>query len=346
MQTLRVAVFECRGTPYEVGVQQAQAFLRTPRGRAFGRRRPRRPFAFSFTNARLALERYAPNILEELRGIADGLAIPLERAVAEFSNGRLRYPKMGCSAVVASGIYGRNYDFSLRRYDGVLTAVQPHGVYASIGFSDRFTGRLDGMNEHGLCIGLHFVNEAIGRPGLVCLLIVRLVLDQCATTAEAIALLRRLPHGLGFNYSLLDATGEAAVVEAAPGALAVREGEWLACTNHFQAPALQPYNRRATGHSRRRLPPLEAWAARRLSAEALFHALNDSTSPAFHHAYHKRFGTLHTIVCEPASRSMLIGVGGDAVPTGVDVAAWTRGDALPVTHLQGTVGGLQHASPG
>jgi predicted choloylglycine hydrolase len=282
--------------------------------------------------------------LQELRGIADGLAIPLERAVAEFSNGRLRYPKMGCSAVMASRIYGRNYDFSIRRYDGVLTAVQPHGVYASIGFSDRFTGRLDGMNEHGLCVGLHFVNEAIGRPGLVCLLLVRLVLDQCATTAEAVALLRRLPHGLGFNYSLIDATGEAAVVEATPAALEVRDGQWLACTNHFQAPALQPYNRRATGHSRRRLPALETWAARGLPAETLFRALNESTSPAFHHAYHRAFGTLHTIVCEPASRTMLIGIGGDAVPTRVDVAAWARGAPLPVTDLKGTVGRLAVAS--
>jgi predicted choloylglycine hydrolase len=245
---------------------------------------------------------------------------------------------MGCSALMAAGVYARNYDFGVRRYDGILTAVQADGVYASIGFSDRFTGRLDGMNEHGLCVGLHFVNEAIGRPGLVCLLLVRLVLDQCATTAEAIALLRRLPHGLGFNYSLLDATGNAAVVEAAPGALAVRQGEWLACTNHFQAPALLAYNRRTTGHSRRRLPPLQAWAAHGLSAEALFRALNDSTSPAFHHAYDKGFGTLHTIVCEPASRTMLIGIGGDALPTRVDVAAWTRGAALPVMHLQGALG--------
>lgn len=155
-----------------------------------------------------------------------------------------------------------------------------------------------------------------------------------------------LPHGLGFNYSLADATGEAAVVEAAPAALAVRQGEGLACTNHFQTPALQPYNRRATGRSRRRLPPLEAWAARGLSAEALFRAFNDSTSPACHHAYGKGFGTLHTLVCEPASRTMLIGIGGDAPLTRVDVAGWARGDPLPVTHLEGSLREPQRASSG
>lgn len=84
-----------------------------------------------------------------------------------------------------------------------------------------------------------------------------MVLDQCASTAEAITLLRRLPHAMGYNYSLLDADGVAAVVEAVPGSVAVRTGPWLACTNHFQSPLLRPLNRRAA-HSQARLPPLEA----------------------------------------------------------------------------------------
>lgn len=94
-------------------------------------------------------------------------------------------------------------------------------------------------------------------PGFSCVVIVRMVLDQCASTAEAITLLRRLPHAMGYNYSLLDADGVAAVVEAVPGSVAVRTGPWLACTNHFQSPLLRPLNRRAA-HSQARLPPLEA----------------------------------------------------------------------------------------
>src|SRR4029450_9397050 len=107
---------------------------------------------------------------------------------------------------------------------------------ASLGFCDRFTGRLDGMNEHGLCVGLHQVSQRTWRPGLVCILIVRMVLDQCATTREALALLPPTPPGLSFNYSLIDAAGSAAVVEASPAAVVVREGEQLGCSNHFLAP--------------------------------------------------------------------------------------------------------------
>lgn len=334
----RVEVLECRGSSYDVGKQVAKGFLATPRGRAFGRRKERRPFAFSLKNAQAALATYAPNIWEELHGLADGLGIPLDRAVAEYSNGRLRYPKRGCSAVMTGGLYGRNYDYDVRHYDRLLVAVQAKGVHASIGFSDRFTGRVDGMNEHGLCVGLHMVNQATWQPGLVCILIVRIVLDQCATTREAIKLLRRIPHGLGFNYSLIDAGGAAAVVEASPAALAVREGKQLACTNHFQSQQLQAYNRRNPG-SYRRLPPLEAMAREQQPAPALFAALNRSLSPVFDHRYTTGSGTLHTLACTPATRQMLVGVGGDTTPRSIDVGAWVAGTPLGVSNLEGQLGG-------
>jgi len=334
----RVEVLECRGSAYDVGKQVAQGFLATPRGRAYSRRKERRPFAFSLKNARAALTTYAPNIWEELHGLADGLGIPLERAVAEYSNGRLRYPKHGCSAVMTGGLYGRNYDYDVRHYDRLLVAVQAKGVHASIGFSDRFTGRVDGMNEHGLCVGLHMVNQATWQPGLVCILIVRIVLDQCATTREAVKLLRRLPHGLGFNCSLIDAGGAAAVVEASPAAIAVREGAQLACTNHFQSKELQAYNRRNTG-SYRHLPPLEAMARDQPPALELFAALNRSLSPVFDHRYATGSGTLHTLVCTPATRQMLVGVGGDATPESIDAGAWAAGAPLGLSKLEGQLGG-------
>jgi len=250
-------------------------------------------------DAQAALCTYAPNIWEELHGLADGLKIPLERAAAEYSNSRLRFPSRGCSSVMTKAFYGRNYDYSPRRYDPILVAIQPKGVHASLALSDRFTGRVDGMNEHGLCVGLHFVNFKPVRPGLVCILIVRMVLDQCATTQEAVRLLTRIPHGQPFNYSVLDTTGAAAVVEASPLATSVRDGRQLACTNHFQIAKLGRYNRRNAG-SHRRLRPLETWARAELSPEQLFVALNHAGSPVFDHAYRSGSGTLHTFVCEPA----------------------------------------------
>src|SRR5260370_23407678 len=167
----RVDVLECRGSSYDAGRQRAGGLRKTAGGRPFGRRRERRPFAFSLKNAQAALQTWAPNIWEELHGLADGLKIPLERAVAEYSNARLRYPPRGCSAVMSDGLYGRNYDYDVRHYDRIVVAIQPRGVNASIGFSDRFTGRLDGLHENRLCAGPHQSNHGAWPPRRASILI-------------------------------------------------------------------------------------------------------------------------------------------------------------------------------
>jgi predicted choloylglycine hydrolase len=345
MKPFRVSIVQCRGTPYEIGRAQARMFAATPRGRAFLRRKTiRLPWWFNIRAEQRSFVKYSPALWEEIGGISDGLGIPIERAALSFGNDGLRPPIGACSAVMTGNVYGRNYDFRPRYYGARFALVQPTGSYASVGASELLTGRLDGMNEHGLTIGLHLVRARPRFPGLSCVLIVRIVLDQCATTAEAIAMLRSLPHAMQYNYSLLDAHGVAAVVEAVPGSVAVRTGDRLACTNHFQSPLLRPLNRGAA-HSQQRLGPLEAWAAQRPGAEAVFAVLNGSTSPAFHHGYLRRAGTLHTIVAEPAKKRLLIGIGGDAAALeedmlDVDFDCWLGGESLTVDHLAGQLGGL------
>jgi len=335
---LRVVVVQCRGTPYEVGRAQADAFAATLKGKAFLRRKTiRLPWWFDIRIEERAFRTYAPDLWEEIGGIAEGLNIPMERAVAHFGNDGLRMPTGGCSAVMSGSVYGRNYDFWPRGYEARFALIQVPGCYASIGGTHQLTGRLDGMNEHGLSIGLHLVRARPRAPGLTSTLLIRRVLDSCATTAEAIAFLRRTPHAMSYNYSLLDADGVAAVVEAGAGAVAVRVGDWLACTNHFQSPQLRRLNRRVA-HSIDRLPPLENWAARALSAEQTFSALNLSASPAFHNYGHAQ--TLHTIVAEPGKQRLLIGIGGDAAALeedmlDVDFGRWVSGEDLVTKQLRG-----------
>jgi predicted choloylglycine hydrolase len=205
MALFRVGVVQCRGTPYEVGRAQAQSFAVTPKGRAFlGRKATRFPVWFDIGAEQKAFASFAPAVWEEIAGLADGLGIPMERAVLCFGNNGLRPPTGGCSAVMAGGVYGRNYDYKPRYYDAQFSLVHAKGSYASIGASAIITGRLDGMNQHGLVVGLHLVRTSPRRPGLSCVVIVRSVLDQCATTAEAVTLLRRIPHAMLYNYSLMD----------------------------------------------------------------------------------------------------------------------------------------------
>jgi predicted choloylglycine hydrolase len=344
IRPFRVSIVQCRGTSFEVGRAQAQTFAATSKGRAFLRRKTIRfPWWFNIGAEQRTFAKFAPALWEEIGGIAEGLGISMERAVLSFGNEGLRPPLGACSAVMTAGVYGRNYDFRPRHYGARFILLKANGSYASIGASEYLTGRLDGMNEHGLSIGLHRVRKSPRFPGLTSVLIVRIILDQCATTAEATAMLRRLPHAMQYNYSLLDAHGAAAVVEAAAGTVAVRTGSWLACTNHFQSPLLRPLNRRPA-HSQQRLPPLEAWAEQNLSAEVMFTALNNSRSPAFHHGYLRGAGTMHTIVSEPSKKRLLIGIGGDAAALEEDMLdvnfdQWLKGEDLPVAYLDGQLGG-------
>jgi predicted choloylglycine hydrolase len=347
IKPFRVSIIQCRGSPYEVGRTQALAFAATPKGRAFLRHKTiPRPRWFDIRNEEKTFARFSPALWAEIGGIAEGLGISMERAAFCFGNDRLRPPTGGCSALINGAIYGRNYDFKPRHYGARFAFIQARGSFASVGASELLTGRLDGMNQHGLVLGLHRVRKNPRCPGLSSVLIVRIILDQCVSTAEAVTMLRRLPHAMAYNYSLLDAEGVAAVVEAVPGSVAVRTGAWLACTNHFQSALLRSLNRR-TAHSQSRLPPLEAWAARETNVEKVFTALNRSTSPAFHHGYRRGAGTLHTIVAEPARKRLLIGIGGDAAALEEDMLdvsldEWVGGKDLPVAQLQGRLGGMSH----
>jgi predicted choloylglycine hydrolase len=345
VKPFRVGIVQCRGTPYEVGRAQARLFAVTPKGRAFLRNKTARfPWWFNIKTEQRVFARFAPALWEEVAGLADELGIAMERAAFWFGNDGLRPPIGACSAAMTAGVYGRNYDFRPRYYEGRFILVQARGSHASIGSSHQLTGRLDGMNEHGLTIGLHRVKKSPRFPGLSSVLIVRMILDRCSTTMEAVATLRQLPHAMQYNYSLLDTNGVAAVVEASPGAVAARTGAWLACTNHFQSTLLRPLNRRVA-HSEQRLLALEAWASGSLSAERMFTALNRSTSPAFHHGYIGGAGTLHTIVAEPAKKRLLIGIGGDAAALEEDMLdvgfdRWLAGEDLPISQLQGQLGGM------
>jgi predicted choloylglycine hydrolase len=336
---LSVDISGCRGTAFEVGVQQADAFLATPRGKSYLRRKPAPPHAsFRFADAERAFGRYAPNLWAELQGMAARFVRPLEQVVRDFGNFTLHYPKTGCSAVFSGGFYGRNYDFKARDYEPRFAAVQ----------ATFLIGRADGMNETGLTCGLHLVSFRFPGPGFLASLIVRMILDRCATTEEAITFLHKVPHGFCYNFSLLDSQGDGAVVEASPRNIAVRRGGDLVCTNHFQSRLMRPLNPKHVGHSISRLPALDAWAQPEARQADLFDPkgdarlyalLNNSRSPAFHHGYATGAGTLHTIVTSPKDRTLLVGVGGDVAAQRMDLRAWAGGAMLPCQVLHGQFGG-------
>jgi predicted choloylglycine hydrolase len=135
-------------------------------------------------------------------------------------------------------LFGRNYDFyySFKKYaESYLTC--PENGYWSLGHSDVFIGREDGVNEKGLAIGMTGVDSEGNKPGVSFCLALRCVLDKCATVEEGVETLSKAHFTSTFNFLLADKCKNMAVVEASPEKVRVRRPEnddnFLVCTNHF-----------------------------------------------------------------------------------------------------------------
>ena len=86
-----------------------------------------------------------------------------------------------------------------------------------LGTSDLLWGLLDGMNEDGLAVSLTFggrqdVGDGFGIP-----LVLRYVLETCATVGQAVSALQRIPVSQSYNVALVDITGAHATVFRLPG---------------------------------------------------------------------------------------------------------------------------------
>lgn len=195
------------------------------------------------------VETHAPELLRELRGIADCTGVDLQ-AVKSIPLALNADP--GCSLVAVSPdhtesdapLFGRNHDFypSFRDYSKLFYASPKDGL-ASVGCAHNFVGRLDGINEAGLAIGFSGVPTDEYAPGFMWPLAVRTVLDTCHTVSEAVSRLADLPHAQNVNFLVADATGDIALVEASPNAVkTIRPDDGFArATNQFSSESMQRY---------------------------------------------------------------------------------------------------------
>ncbi len=71
-----------------------------------------------------------------------------------------------------------------------------NNVYSFVGNTTAWTEMEDGVNEHGLAVGLTFIYPIKIKPGFNAGMLVRYILEKCKTTDEAILALKnfRLLH--------------------------------------------------------------------------------------------------------------------------------------------------------
>ncbi len=227
----------------------------------------------------------APNRLQQLRGLYAAFDLNLDDAsdgihVWDEEGIRILLPGLAerhsCSVIATRpematdghGRLGRNHDWPAALTDVLLVFTAPETGHPTVVMTRRMPGfaASDGMNAAGLASGLASVRNvgyaSPAGPALVSTAAYRLVLEQCANVAEAVAMLRRLPVAfinaspdeLVSHILLADRSGASAVVEFLPEGIVASQTDtpYQVMTNsHWAGPADQPscprYNAAAAG---------------------------------------------------------------------------------------------------
>ncbi|USK60464.1 C45 family autoproteolytic acyltransferase/hydolase [Peribacillus asahii] len=336
MKQIYSEIIQFRGTHYDFGYMQGEKLRDSltviNREEQWKVRKPR--FTIEVEEVRKAITQFAPGVWEELLGMQEALEWPMERILQEFGGYRLDYVKSGCSILTGSDYLIRNYDYHPKTYEGRYILFQPTDQgYASIGPSQRATGRMDGMNEKGLAIGYNFMNRKNPGDGFICCMIGRLVIESCANVLEAVSMLKEIPHRHSFTYVVYDQSGETYVVETSPRGVEVRKSN--VCTNHFEI--MKHENRNHLVDSKRRLGVMQKQYENLSEAYDAFQLLNDTNQGVFSDLYGSWAGTIHTSAYLPREMKAWIALGGNQEPTVFDFAKWLNGEDVELERITGKV---------
>ncbi len=240
-----------KGTHYEVGFKWGQILSK------FGKKLDFCP-TFKLTEEKYEFasqcveeyKKYFPEILEEIKGIADGNEIPVETLQAilfcmycfEFDN------KCTCFAISTDNeiIFSRNSDFLVSLEKTYMNCIYHlDGSYSFNANTTAYVQMEDGVNQHGLAVGLTFIYPRIRKPGFNSGMLVRYLLEKCKTTQEAISELQCLPIASAQTITIADKEGDIAVIECNPENVIVITPEvgenFVATANNFNSAQMKQY---------------------------------------------------------------------------------------------------------
>ncbi|MCG7343392.1 C45 family peptidase [Sporosarcina sp. ACRSL] len=335
-EQLVVRVVDLVGDAYQIGVAQGEEILSTGLAAQLELLRVMTRNVDA-EKAKGILQDVSPSLLQELHGMADAMKMDLDTVIRIYSGFDYPFPDMGCTALAQNGYYVRNYDFSPNLYDARLVFAKPTDGYCNVGLSQQMIGRLDGMNEKGLVVGLHFVNSEHRGEGFIATTVVRMLLEQCANVEEATKLIAEIPHGYCYNYSMMDSSGATVVVEASPEQQVIKQMNPLVCANHFETGELKGLNRATAENSIRRQHYVGRLIDEKMSALSAYHHFNDGDSPVFFHHYEEYFGTLHTVVYSPEDLGLIFGVGENCEPMHFSIEDFMDGTAKLPESIRGII---------
>ncbi|WP_411842016.1 C45 family autoproteolytic acyltransferase/hydolase [Salinicoccus sp. HZC-1] len=333
MQTIIADIQEFRGNHYDYGIRQAEWLKETPymENRAYEwiKRRPK--FDLDYKETKELYMRFAPYIWDELMGIQDQLKITDREVLLNLAHYRVSPRDSGCSVYLDNNNFIRNYDYHPNTYDGMYKLFQPDKGFAHIGPASRVTGRMDGMNEHGLIMSYNFMNRKQPFDGFTCFIIGRFILEVCRNADDAKQLLKELPHRGGFSYIVQDKNNESFIAETSARDIAFRQAN--ICTNHYET--LDKENRRYLVDSLERLTILEGFSAP--SKEELIELFTDRKYGLFVDNYKSWAGTIHTSFYDKSNLIAGIRLGENTVLDEFDFGAWLKGNPIGQKEIKGSL---------
>ena len=144
-------------------------------------------------------EKYYHEIVEEIQGLADGQQCDVRILQAVLFSMYSMPPSCNCSCFAFTTeqeiLLGRNSDFltEIERLNQNVVYKLTDGVYSFTGNTTAFIEIEDGVNEHGLAVGLTSVYPNQCKPGFNAGMIVRYLLEKCRNVSEAVSCLYQLP---------------------------------------------------------------------------------------------------------------------------------------------------------
>jgi len=210
-------------------------------------------------------EKHYPQMLEELRGVAEGGNYQLDNVIWWFICGAESCLKEKAAPPKACSIFGvknqgrlyvgRNYDLfpmteNLFEVYKVVNpqcnsyiAVSDMGSYRFLEANPKclFYYPADAINRQGLFVGPTYAFGDQCSYGLAVIHMMKLITETCATVHEALAVFEKVPLNWPKNFFIADKNGDMAVVEHTSRRFKVLypQDDILLQTNHYLDPELK-----------------------------------------------------------------------------------------------------------
>jgi predicted choloylglycine hydrolase len=270
-----VPFIRVRGAPYERGFERGRTIPHMIHARIAAEVKPLSPArrAAMLAVGRLAEQALAaalPDVLEEMRGIADGAQVSRDDVTVAFAGMRgSAFVPDECSCFVASCAATRTGESivmkladlppSMSTDSLVVIGVEPDRgrSYVTVGYYPEQAVQPEGMNDAGLTVVGAGQQPSDGRaamaegrrPGVSVYDVLYRIYRDCATVDEAIDVLAEGPRGFtGRTMIVADAAGDWAKIEVGFNQIAVRRPEPDAAyrTNFVAAGVMGVFTERAT----------------------------------------------------------------------------------------------------